>query len=501
MESQNPNLSHLKFGTATKRFECDTLATLVSSGQIDKAKEYLIQYFCIASNNVVFYYNSYLKELAMLSDVDAKKLYIKKDYEYRYYQNNKPEIFSIQKWFFNSFGRVVEQDIRVDKPLAYIEDEIPFVNHFSGYLHSKRPEKMSEFASKGVSKVWKHIQEVWCSSNDDLFAYVQKWIACMVSGRKMESCLYLKSGQGTGKSIVTEFIEAYVLGRNLVHITKDTKCIDGGFNGELYGKTLLVLEELPTDSAREWRNISNSLKNYVTGSTIEIEFKGKDKFTLKNILSIIIMSNNNALRIDTDDRRIVMLDISNKYKGNEKYFSGLLQYTLDKSVGEAFYWDCVDRLKGLTSFNEGIIPFTQNKKDLIVDNLHSLYDFLKLAFIKKNRGLYLPFSEFYDKYSSYCEDKKLKVESKISVSKLLSNINITVSIMGNNQKHLIVDKKVLKETFMSRNWIHDLDDIEVEAPKKKKKVEPVKEPEPEPEEEDEEDEDEDDIEASLKIIF
>ncbi|GET51317.1 hypothetical protein GLOIN_2v1880406 [Rhizophagus irregularis DAOM 181602=DAOM 197198] len=49
----------------------------------------------------------------------------------------------------------------------------------------------------------------------------------------MYSILYLKSGQGWGKSIITDFIQRSVLGTQLVYKTSDPQTILGSFNGQL----------------------------------------------------------------------------------------------------------------------------------------------------------------------------------------------------------------------------------------------------------------------------
>ena len=60
----------------------------------------------------------------------------------------------------------------------------------------------------------------------------------------MYSILYLKSGQGWGKGIITDFIQRYVLGTQLIYKTSDPPTILGSFNGQLLGKLLLLLEEI-----------------------------------------------------------------------------------------------------------------------------------------------------------------------------------------------------------------------------------------------------------------
>ena len=54
----------------------------------------------------------------------------------------------------------------------------------------------------------------------------------MISGCKMNTCLLLRSKQGTGKSIITNFIKEKVLGNSLVVTSSDSNTVLGTFNRE-----------------------------------------------------------------------------------------------------------------------------------------------------------------------------------------------------------------------------------------------------------------------------
>lgn len=457
------NIDHANFGTAKKRFEPQTLKYLVEDGQIEEAKAYVVKYFCIVSARSVYYYNAYLKSIESLTPYEVKETYIKACVQHISYKDKQKHVFSIQKWFFNDFNRIAEPIMTVNKPIAFVDDDIPFINLFPGFKYTERPATFKKKQLKNVQRMWNHINKIWCNNEPEIFSYVKKWLSHVIAGHKMRTCLYLKSPQGTGKSLVTEFIDNHVLGNKITHITKDTKCVNGGFNIELQGKILLVLEELPIEKQGEWRSIYNSMKNYITGTSIELEEKNKSKNRRENILSVILCSNHNAVKIEADDRRTLMLDISNEKIGDLSYFNKLCSKVNNDSVGECFFWDCVDTYNATKDFKEQIIPSTQNKKDVIVDNLHPLYNFIKFKFIKPKKDINMLFSSFYETYKEYCEEqpKRYEAETKIQVSKLLNNINIkTVSSTGNKTKIKITTDELI-ELFNKKNWIHELDEIDL----------------------------------------
>ncbi|GET04413.1 highly derived D5-like helicase-primase [Rhizophagus clarus] len=117
----------------------------------------------------------------------------------------------------------------------------------------------------------------------------------MATGRKMYLILYLKSGQDWDKGIITDFIQRYVLGTQLVYKTSDPQTILGSFNGQLLGKVLLLLEEMPTEKS-QWNSLYRALKDKVTSDTIEIHEKYKTPTQYKNFMSTIVLTNENALR-------------------------------------------------------------------------------------------------------------------------------------------------------------------------------------------------------------
>ena len=75
----------------------------------------------------------------------------------------------------------------------------------------------------------------------------------------MKTCVFLKSGEGTGKSIILEFIIKHVIGEHLGLVSSKSSQL-AGFNYQLLGKLIVVLEELPTGSKNEWFSLSDIIK-------------------------------------------------------------------------------------------------------------------------------------------------------------------------------------------------------------------------------------------------
>ncbi|PKY20673.1 hypothetical protein RhiirB3_385079 [Rhizophagus irregularis] len=79
---------------------------------------------------------------------------------------------------------------------------------------------------------------------------------------------------------------------------------------------------MPTEKS-QWNSLYRSLKDKVTSDIMEIHKKYKTPTHYKNFMSTIILTNENALRVENDDRRTVFLDVSPSRKGDLNYFKKL----------------------------------------------------------------------------------------------------------------------------------------------------------------------------------
>ncbi|PKK60035.1 hypothetical protein RhiirC2_819518 [Rhizophagus irregularis] len=343
-----------------------------------------------------------------------------------------------------------------------------YLNIFPGFLHVLRP--ISTFESTihlAVKFIFSHIQDIWCSGDWNLTEYIIKWLAGVSAGRKMYSILYLKSGQGWGKGIITDFIQRSVLGTQLVYKTSDPQTILGSFNGQLQGKVLLLLEEMPTEKS-QWNNLYRSLKDKVTSDIMEIHEKYKTPTHYKNFMSTIVLTNENALRVENDDRRTVFLDVSPSRKGDLNYFKKLGDAMKYPGASEAFYAYLRAIANAYPDFNGNPPPMTTSKQEHIISTLPPLFQFIKDTYlVVKNHMTDLPVQEFYRVYTSYCETHCISPLSKINASRILSNelgINSKVVRKGGKTPRVYsISREDLYKKFFGKNWIHETDEIDIEG--------------------------------------
>ncbi|CAB4445052.1 unnamed protein product [Rhizophagus irregularis] len=252
-----------KFGEQKKAFSIDELKQLVgaakSMSDLDQAKRYLCSYFIPCSNpHGVFMWRSEIKNLEHIPDKNISKLIrpITKVFYMQSEQGPPQKVeFNINKWFMIEYSTVCVATCDPQKSRIFMLGGQLYLNIFPGFLHVLRPISTFESTTHlAVKFIFSHIQDIWCSGDWNLTEYIIKWLAGVSARRKMYSILYLKSGQGWGKGIITDFIQRSVLGTQLVYKTSDPQTILGSFNAQLQGKVLLLLEEMPTEKS-QWNNL------------------------------------------------------------------------------------------------------------------------------------------------------------------------------------------------------------------------------------------------------
>ncbi|GET60570.1 highly derived D5-like helicase-primase [Rhizophagus irregularis DAOM 181602=DAOM 197198] len=411
-----------KFGEQKKAFSIDELKRLINAAKsmsdLDQAKRYFCSYFIpCADPHGVFWWDPDSKSLKHIIDKNIGKL-----------------IHPITKAF-------------------YTQPE-------------QGPSQKTEFNIYKWFMV-ENTDDNWCSGDWNLTEYIIKWLAGVSAGRKMYSILYLKSGQGWGKGIITDFIQRSVLGTQLVYKTSDPQTILESFNGQLQGKVLLLLEEMPTEKS-QWNNLYRSLKDKVMSDIMEIHEKYKMPTHYKNFMSTIVLTNENALRVENDDRRTVFLDVSPSRKGDLNYFKKLGDAMKYLGASEAFYAYLRAIADTYPDFNENPPPMTTSKQEHIISTLPPLFQFIKDTYlVVKNYMTDLSVQEFYRVYTSYCETHYISPLSKINASRILSNelgINSKVVRKGGKTPRVYsISREDLYKKYLGKNWIHETDEIDIEG--------------------------------------
>lgn len=264
--------------------------------------------------------------------------------------------------------------------------------------------------------VWtQFVKEIVCNNNEELYQYVQHWIAYIINnpGKKTETVLSMGGLQGIGKGTFTKVLCKLFDGYVAPNITKMDE-ITGQFNAIIEGKMLVFCNELKNVGDERVANF-DCLKSVITEYDIIYNEKGVPRRNGENNANFIMMSNNAyAVKVEIDDRRYVCFNLSPAKRGNKEYWTKINKYIEDDEFIKAVMFDYVNNYKD-DDFNLHDIPETQERKDLIDASKSDIVlmiedhykDFIKGTMIYENwKPSGMKPKTFGIQIAKYCDKKK-----------------------------------------------------------------------------------------------
>jgi hypothetical protein len=380
----------------------------------------------------------------------------------------------LSKWYFNKYTDIRSITYELNKPTFY-DDKLNMCPKMKyEYFKYDYEEDVNKPLKVKVNIMLNYIKEVLANGSDDVYKYILQWLSHMVKGNKNDSILYLKSKQGFGKSTLLEFMREFVIGDDL-SLETGSGPIVSNFNAILGGKLFVYFEELETFSIAQWMAISSRLKRYATSSTITLEDKNIKAYTTKNIMNIIVASNNDAI-MDDDGRRYMILDIAThrqvipncntpRNEENKKFWNDI-RSCFNEEVGKAFYSYLIE--VDTSDYRPQNFPITQNKLDSYAKRMESHELFLKFNYVLRRGELKTTVGEIYEEYVAYCRGNGIiKPLTKIDLNKKLKEIGIE-SYKSNKDLKISLTADELAEIAKCHNWVHDTDEYYDDESKDKK---------------------------------
>ncbi len=345
----------------------------------------------------------------------------------------------------------IQYEVAKLKPIALgtsIDDNTEHTfNLWTGFTVNK----FLTYNTELVAPIVKHIQEILCNNNPEIFSYVINWISHIFQypSTLPGSALFFKSKTGAGKSIVSKMIMAMI---GKAHSTTINKVDElRKHNGFLEGCVFLECNEISTFS-KKYISILNTLITYEKQRLVDKYIRS---FQTDNYTRIWINSNDDAhIKIAASDQRIVVIQANNKYayetiKNTDKYEEGmtywknLAQYSETREVQEHFATYLMSI--SLDKWNPRMIPETEEKlyiqllsaepielwwKDYVINSEYDPKDAVTL------KNLFM----------RYCEDNSIKyphfTRSNIAFSMKLKKIVGMISIKGKNNITLWYSDKI-----------------------------------------------------------
>lgn len=278
------------------------------------------------------------------------------------------------------------------------------INYFHGYNH----QTLDECDEKIIADFLKLIKEGIANDDENVYNYLLNWISYVLQnpGMKTMVSIVLKGTQGAGKNTFTDILAALMAGYSQANVTK-LEDLTGSYNKVLENCMFMVLNEMKSMKDSYVQNI-DALKSIITDPTYRINEKFEPMRTVENVCNFIFISNNSKpLIVPPNDRRYLVLNVSDKFKGQK--FLCDLHYNEERNPDEYHYF--YDNLltfflkRDISGFDPTDIPMTDAKRDLMEASRTPTEDWIVQYHNKLVEGMTLEdIKSEYKKFFGYSED-------------------------------------------------------------------------------------------------
>jgi hypothetical protein len=202
-------------------------------------------------------------------------------------------------------------------------------NLWKGYEIENIPSE----CEKGDITPFLRIVNALTDNNSD---YMFKWLAQLFQKpeTKPKTSLIIRSEQGTGKNSIYEII-ARIMGNDLYFETGNAdQDIFGRFSTAFENRKLVLIDEADIAFSHNAK-----LKALVTNETTQIERKGVQPITIKNLAGVCFITNENVpVKIEMSDRRFVVYDSNNDLQSDTAFWNNFHKvWKFDKTNLRAVY--------------------------------------------------------------------------------------------------------------------------------------------------------------------
>lgn len=198
-----------------------------------------------------------------------------------------------------------------------------YYNLWKGFPVEPQLYETATYEEQRSFDLWKeHVKENVCNGDDEQFRWLMAWCADLIQRpwRKPLASVVLKGDKGVGKNIFAEALGELLAPHSM--LIDDPRFLNSHFNSHMESLKLLIVDEASWggDKGHE-----GHLKGLITGKKHTIERKGKEPYSLKNILALIFMSNSNwVVPASFDERRFYVTDVGSGRKQDRKFFGKIV---------------------------------------------------------------------------------------------------------------------------------------------------------------------------------
>jgi len=302
-----------------------------------------------------------------------------------------------------------------------------------------------------------HIRTVICNGNADYTDWLIAWMARIIQkpNKPSGASIVLRGDQGTGKGVFTHTF-GHLFGPHYLHLAHQ-RALTSRFNQHLKDKLLVFCDEGVWAGDRAGEGV---LKSLITEPYIHVEPKGKDAFSVRNHVNLIIASNQNwVVPAGLVDRRFFCLDVSDNHIQDQRYFKAILDQMKNGGLA-AMLFDLLEY--DISQVDLGHIPRTVALLDQIERTMTPLEKFWLEVLMEGSNGVADSWSDcvtsqtLYNNYLDYCKDilgVRYRLAKNVFVretcSKILPCSEPALRRMGTEPRRVVIfpSLKTCREVF------------------------------------------------------
>jgi len=180
---------------------------------------------------------------------------------------------------------------------------------------------------------WKeHMFENICGRDKTLADWLTGWFAHLIQKpfEKPLVAVVFRGGKGVGKNALVERVSKLLGGHAMT--TARRRYLVSNFTQHLQYSLLFILDEAFWSGDKEAEGV---VKDLVTGAKHQIEPKGKESYTVRNLTRVVVIGNEEwIVPASADERRWAVFDVGDGRKQDKKYFEQM-RMGLDVQGGSA----------------------------------------------------------------------------------------------------------------------------------------------------------------------
>ena len=232
------------------------------------------------------------------------------------------------------------------------------------------------------SNVKYHIFEVICGSDQASYDYVIQWLAHLVQKpqEKPGVALVMRGKKGVGKGVFANNIIRNLIGDgNFIGIDK-AEHLTGHFNKHLTCALVVFADEAFFAGNKQEQN---SIKSIITEKHYMMEAKGVDAIEVRSYHRLIMATNSEwVVGATEDERRFLLLDVSDKHKQDRQYFEKLVDAVNNELPAFFYYLKELD----ISHFDRYNPPKTKALFEQMVYSQDTFESWI--SEVKSNRGIF-----------------------------------------------------------------------------------------------------------------